>query len=222
MLALEPTPHTTARPSAHGTAARCQPADCPAGACASHGRHGSAAPARASNRGSAASDRRQRGHLDLAEPRDRLAVRALHRIGLCGPRRHQTARTSQAEPARLKREERVVDRAEARACGDQHGHTQAAAKSRMSKPGRRGTSNPPTPSTTSVWQRSPASRAAANSSPGSIGRPASSAARWGETGGSNPIAATAIGGDAGRCPEQLVVAWPVAVGRLREARDHRL
>ena len=79
---------------------------------------GSAAPAAASAP-AAPRRRRQRRDLDLAEPRDRVPVGAHASRRLGRPRRQHDRAHAQAAPARgLERQQRVVDRAEPGARGD--------------------------------------------------------------------------------------------------------
>ena len=140
---------------------------------------GSAAPAAASPRV------RQHGDVDPAEPRDRLAVRALHRRRRVRPRREDDGRDTQpGGPRGLERQQRVVDRPQARAARRRAaaGRARRRGRARMAV-GESGTSSPPTPSTTSdVGAPRPRARGGRDRPRSSVS-PAHSAARCGDTGG---------------------------------------
>jgi hypothetical protein len=67
----------------------------------------------------------ERRYLDLAEARDRLVVGALDLVGLLGPwREYDREHVEACRAGGLECEQCVVDRAQARPCGDQQGQFQ--------------------------------------------------------------------------------------------------
>ena len=141
----------------------------PSGATASHGSQLTRRLARAPRSGPSSSGSVR--HLDRA--RGAAIVSRLERSstrGLLRARReHHSAHLEPRRAGGPQRQQRVVDRAQARPCGDQHGQAERRREVAHAEVARlSGTSSPPTPSTTSVCP-SPASRAARDQQPcGSI------------------------------------------------------
>ena len=186
-----------------------------------------AAPGRASSSGSA------RGRAGASRPRRRRAraiVARLERSTASGRRAtgvmHDARRTSGPRRARgLERQQRVVDRAEARARGDHQRQAELArevahevvaaraARAGRRRPRRRATS-PPRPRRARGGDAAP---------PGRVGAPASSRREVGRDRRAEARGRDVLGlGPRRRAREQLVVGRPARVGRLVEARQDRL